>query len=309
MQISKVEWQPPGYTPTVTAYALSSHSTTMIVVPERGGKIVSLYHLPSNKEWLWLNKELPWQEPNPADSYTAKHDLGGWDECFPTIASATVNGKKWPDHGDLWWRPWQARIEGGTLVMEVEGDGYRFRRSIMSSQDGFRLSYAVTNLTSEPFPYLWSAHPLLSIEPPVSVEIGGRPRVLLGKDGPLGKQGEGFRWPTIEGRMFDSIGKPSGLAVKLSVEMEQGEVLLSDQKGATLQFRWPLRALPWLGLWVNENGWSGTDLPPYCNLGVEPASGAPDSLEVALNDWESAQLLQPGERREWWLTIALGEDS
>ncbi|MDQ4078679.1 MAG: hypothetical protein M3220_20865 [Chloroflexota bacterium] len=308
MQIDKRDWQPPDSGVALLAFELSHGNARMIVLPERGGKIVSLYHEPTQKEWLWLNPHLEWKDPSPSDSYVEYHDLGGWDECFPTIAATTVDGTTWPDHGDLWWRAWKAEIRDGALWMAVEGDAYRFERTIEGTETGFRFAYAVSNLSEANLPYLWSAHPLFCIDPPLTVEIFGRPRVLLGNDSTLGKPGDVHRWPRIQGRMFNHIGKPSELAAKLFIEMRRGEVTLCDQGGTTLQMRWPLRTIPMLGLWVNEGGWSGADVPPYFNLGVEPTTGAPDDLAVALTDWHSARILRPSERHEWWLGLTLGRE-
>lgn len=303
MSIEATTWQPPDGSPALAAIVLQNQTARMVVVPERGGKIVSLYDLRSREEWLWLNEELPWRPPSPADNYVKLHDLGGWDECFPTVAPAMVNGRSWPDHGDLWWRAWKSRVRGDALWMGVEGEGYRFERSMRPTKAGFLLNYAVENLGEEPLPYLWSAHPLFLTDPPLTVEVLGRPELRLANDSVLGKAGEKARWPVVKERDLEQIGKPSGLAAKLFLAMEEGEVILTTRDGAQLQMRWPVDKVPMLGLWVNEGGWSGTGGSPYCNLGVEPTSGAPDDLAVALNKWKCVQTLPPGEAQSWWLEL------
>ncbi|MGH2543109.1 MAG: hypothetical protein ACRDIB_09940, partial [Ardenticatenaceae bacterium] len=305
MEIRDREWAPPDGSDPIAGYELVHETARIIVLPSYGGKIASLVHLPSEKEWLWLNPHLRWRPPSRDASFVREHDVGGWDECFPTIAPTTVGGIQWPDHGDLWWRAWKAEVRDGSLWMGVEGEGFRFERVIASSTSGFRLSYAVENLAPEPLPYLWCAHPLLCIDPPLRVEILGRPTMRLGDDGPLGQRGQAYRWPTVGGRLFEMIGKPSGLAAKLFVEMVEGQVSLCDTKGARLRLRWPLRRVPMLGLWINEGGWSGAAVPPYHNVGVEPASGAPDDLAIALRQWDCAQTLPGGERHTWWLEVKL----
>lgn len=306
MRSEQQGWEPPDGGAALDAWALTHDTAQMVIVPERGGKIVSLCHLPTGTEWLWLNPHLPWRPPAPTDSYVERHDLGGWDECFPTVAPTTVDGVTWPDHGDLWWRPWESALRDDGLWMGTEGAGYRFERTIRPVVGGFRLDYAVSNQGSDLLPYLWCAHPLLCTEPPLEIELTGRPRLYLGNRSALGEAGESHRWPTIAERTLRTVGKPSGLAAKLFVEVETGEVDLCHPGGATLSFRWPVEALPILGLWLNEEGWSGSGSAPYCNLGVEPATGAPDDLAVALHEWGGARFLPPGETHRWWLEITLG---
>jgi hypothetical protein len=60
-----------------------------------------------------------------------------------------------------------------------------------------------------------------------------------------------------------------------------------------------------VGLWVNNRGWAPAGRRPYLNLGLEPAIGAPDSLEEAVRDWRTAQVLGPGEERSWSLELRL----
>ncbi len=308
MKISACQWQPPNATVSLPAIQLGHHESCLVVLPTRGGKIVSLLHQPTQKEWLWFNARLPWTSPSPTDSYVKLHDVGGWDECFPTVAATTVAGRQWPDHGDLWWRAWDAEVRGDTLWMGVAGEDYHFERTIQATATGFRLAYRVTNQGDSPLPYLWCAHPLLCTDPLLTVEIMGRPRTLVPRAGQT-HRADSYRWPKVEGRMFDLIGKPSSLAVKLFIEMTRGKILLTDANGATLQMRWPLNQVPLLGLWINEGGWSGTEGPAYCNLGVEPATGAPDDLAVALQAWQSARVLQPGQHNAWWLEVSLGHNA
>lgn len=301
MKVEQWVWQPPLGEEEFDATVLTHAGVQLVILPARGGKIVSICHLASDAEWLWMNDQLPWHPLNPADSYTARHDVGGWDECFPTVAPTTVEGTTWPDHGDLWWRPWQCDSRDGRLHMSVEGEQYRFERTIRPVEGGFRFDYTVTNQGSTPLPYLWCAHPLLCIDPPLSLDLVGRPEVLLTGSSLLGKAGERQRWPKIAGRDLATIGKPSGLAAKLFVEVESGEVRLHHPTGASWRLRWPLDELPFLGLWINEGGWSGTGGEPYCNLGVEPTTTPADDLGGARGG--GARRLAPGEQRRWWLHL------
>ena len=62
--------------------------------------------------------------------------------------------------------------------------------------------------------------------------------------------------------------------------------------------------LPWLGLWVNNRGWSGCDAEPYRNLGLEPSTAAYDSVGDAI-DTKTIPWIEPGETRRWTLKMEL----
>jgi hypothetical protein len=307
LHVEQRHWQPPRSATRLESWLVRSRDMELTIVPERGAKIVSLCHLPTQTDWLWLNPYLQWQTPESPERHAELHDVGGWDECFPTVTASTIDGVSWPEHGDLWWRRWTAELRGNELWMGVEANGYRFSRIVSATPTGFRFEYTVTNRTEEPFPYLWSARPLVCLDPPITIEIIGRPTIRLGNDSRLGKSGEQYRWPVVRGRSFTEVGKPSSMSVKLLVYVERGEITLHHRYSRPLQIRWPLEQLPLLGLWCNESGWSGADVPPYCTLGVEPRNGAPDDLAMALEQWGSGRVLPPGETHHWWLELSFVE--
>ena len=63
--------------------------------------------------------------------------------------------------------------------------------------------------------------------------------------------------------------------------------------------------VPQVGVWINCGGWAPTGRTPYFNMAVEPCIGAPDRLDQAVREWETAQLLGPGEERTWGLEVYL----
>lgn len=310
MDMTVGRWTPPSGGEPLAAWYCRHREIEVVVLPDRGAKIVSLQHRPTRLEWLWLNPHLPWRPPHARDSFVALHDVGGWDECFPTVAPTVVNGRRWADHGDLWWRRWQVEARGSALLCSVEGDGYSFARRIESSGDGLWFGYEVTNTGSMPLPYLWCAHPLFKATPPIEIELEGRPEVRFGSHSPFGERGDCFHWPSSESRTFSQVGKPSQQAVKLFAAVESGRVTLQHPDGPQLTLRWSAAKLPILGIWVNEGGWSGAGTPPYTNVGIEPGNGAPDDLAVAMTEWECYRQLEPNERHTWSLTLNMqNEDS
>jgi hypothetical protein len=78
-------------------------------------------------------------------------------------------------------------------------------------------------------------------------------------------------------------------------------VRIQKGNGASLGLSWNPSEIPYLGLWVNNGGWSGCGSEPYFNLGIEPATLPIDNLTAA----DNPPILQPGETRCWCLEVTL----
>ncbi len=74
--------------------------------------------------------------------------------------------------------------------------------------------------------------------------------------------------------------------------------------GERLTIRYDPNELPWLGLWINNGGWSGCNSAPYQNLGLEPSTAAFNCVSEAIDDGAIAWL-QPSETRVWSIAVEL----
>ena len=83
--------------------------------------------------------------------------------------------------------------------------------------------------------------------------------------------------------------------------------LTDPRKGERLEFVVRPQDVPQVGLWINCRGWAPPGRTPYYNLALEPCIGAPDRLDLAVEDWGTAQTLHPGEEREWSVDVWLNE--
>ncbi len=72
-----------------------------------------------------------------------------------------------------------------------------------------------------------------------------------------------------------------------------------------MTFRYDESEIPWVGLWINAEAWSGCGSPPHLNLGVEPSTAPCDSLTAALAE-DRVDWLQPGQTRTWSLRVEVG---
>jgi hypothetical protein len=298
------------------------------VVPALGGKIASLVHPPTDREWLWRNPVLEPRAAAVEASYVAEHDVGGFDECFPSVAATRFPGGPWagtavPDHGEVWALPWtpDTRCDGTEIEVRLTTDGvrfpYRFERSLRLRQGvaALSLAYVATNLSPHPFPFIWSCHPVFQITPGMKLVVPlGEMRVYGAPGDRFGPLGREVAWPLAvdaEGRTWDLSVVPdgtAGMAVKLwSRAPESGVVgLRDDVAGGDLRFRFDPAEVTHLGLWLNYGGWSGVPgAAPYFNLAIEPCIGAQDDLALAVSRFGEHGMLPPLGRRAWRLDVEL----
>lgn len=315
------------------AFELSNGQISLVIIPDLGGKIASIRHIGSDREWLWTNPYLSYDRPIYGASYVREYDFGGVDECFPTVAPAFYPAEPWsgtpvPVHGELWAQPWEvscseASEERVTLTLVCHGVRfpYRFERTITVERDrpSARLDYRVINLSPYAMPFLWSIHPLLPLEPGMRLTLPAgvsQIRIDFSTQDWLGKTGELHAWPVVtdsKGEMIDlsKIPPPSiGRGVKLFTLPLQGrepvEAILADVDGVhSFRFRFLPQEVTHVGVWINCAGWTPLNEPPYYNIALEPCIGASDLLTVAVDRWREHGILEPRQDRSWALEILL----
>ena len=309
------------------AVALSNNALRLVVVPELGGKIVSMLSRRSGREWLWSNPNLPFRKPPPGVSNFCHYDTGGWDEVFPTVNPCHVNDSAWgdrmlTDHGELWYRPWRTIAaelvahEAATLTLAVDNPElpFRFERTLtLAAEFGpLTVRYELTNVSDRPLPYIWAAHPLLAIEPGDTIRLPAGTHMTstasFGLEFAAGSAS--FAWPTARlasGQTIDLSRVPdrtAQFAVKLfATNMSPARVEIVDKvEHASLHISLDGAEIPCCGFWLNYGGWSGAGTAPYVNVGIEPTTSPHDDLSVALSQ-QNARVLEKSEAARWQLTI------
>jgi galactose mutarotase-like enzyme len=317
---------------SLPAIALYSDLAELVAAPGAGARITHL-RLRRGREWLWRNPALPFRlpppDPGPSPSaYVDGYDSGGWDECFPTVGPCPLPGAPpghpgLPDHGELWYLPWQHDLStSGTKtqwrsVTRCARVPAEFVRQV-TLEDGdpdaarFGFDYRVRSVGDRPFPYLWSAHPLIAAAPGVTLDLPGLSRLRV--DAVHGRHdlvpGREIPWPLDGGDRF-RCPDAGAWAVKLFGQPPaEGRAVLTDpRRGETLELLWDTGEIPWVGVWLNFGGFAGAARaaePPY-TLAVEPCLAAPDRLDHVTGEWGVAPILRPGEERAWRLTVVLRE--
>ena len=273
------------------------------LLPARGARLVSLLDRRLGREWL-----LPSQGPAGA-GFAA--DPAGFDECFPNVAPGPCPSGRcsWPDHGELWDRPWEVEREGDTLVCRIEGRArpYGFTRRLALDGATLRLDYELENLGGEPFPHLWSAHPLLQVQPGMRLDLpAGVSEVLADCASDPALAGRRLPWPGESLDLSLIRSRAAGVAIKRFVrDLPEGRCALRDPAtGHALEFAWDPAEIPHLGVWLCSGGWPEVGRGQL-TVALEPCTGMPDALEAA---WRlgCARILPAGGRSRWSLRLRSG---
>lgn len=308
------------------AVALRSSQIEVVAVPALGMKLTNLRRL-SGREWLWRSDQIPLAPPKPGASYVETADSGGWDECFPTVGpgpnpNSPSGAPSLPDHGEVWSAPWTSSVysddEGTTLAGSTAGTvfPYEFHRRVTLDlhEPVARFRYRLHHKGNAPFPWIWSSHPLLNVQPGSVLTLSGvnqvRVAAVHGRDDL--QVNDIVSWPGGIGGEADQFTFPEngGWAVKLFGDVSEGTrmVLTDPRRGERLEFTVRADEVPQVGIWINCRGWAPQGRTPYYNLALEPCIGAPDRLDLAVGEWHTAQTLHPGEVRDWEIEVRLLDD-
>ncbi|MDP9160621.1 MAG: DUF5107 domain-containing protein [Acidobacteriota bacterium] len=304
------------------ATVILENSTIRVeILPELGGKIVSLLCKQTCREFLLQppEEERGYRQPSENAKFE-DYDTSGFDECIPTVTACRYPdgpfaGQQLPDHGDLWSMPWKFHTTANEVALEVRGRSlpYMLTRRMKLEENTLLLNYQITNLSDADLRFLWSAHPLLAVEPGAKILLPAEVRELevnWSNDDRLGKSGDLCSWPeTID--KFDrkanisTVAEPAtGWADKLfTPRLSEGFcALFYPKSNESLVFRFDPKLVPFVGLWICSGGWPLSRAPKHFTVALEPCTGRPDSLEEAIKRGEYDFL--PGrETKSWWLRM------
>lgn len=288
------------------------------VLPQLGGKIASLIRLSSGREFLLQPSHNQLNQVPPGAEFH-EYDTSGFDDCFPTVAAcqypdAPFRGVELPDHGEIWTADSIFDVRNNELFLELTGKRlpYIFRKRIALDGEALALKYQLDNVGEESFSYLWSAHPLLSVEQGSRLLLPSEVRELIIESSVNAGFHEGAgtcAWPIAtlaSGHNVDlsRVGRPeNGRANKFFTNrLSEGCCAVyfpaSDE---SISFRFDVEDVPYLGVWICEGGWPDRERAQY-TVALEPCTGSADSLAEAMRRSECSTI-QPGETKRWELRI------
>src|SRR5574338_1404879 len=210
IKIFESSWQ------QLPAITLESPLMQVVIIPELGAKIVSLFDKRHQCEWL-----VSPMRPLKKAAYGAifkDQDMSGWDEMIPTIDACTLAGIELPDHGEVWSIPWTVESTQSEARLSVSGVAmsYRLTRSAELVADNFlQLNYTLQNTSEAPLPYLWAAHPQFAASAETRIMLPSEVTQMVNiivNDPLWGKSGAIHDWPQAEAvdgqiRRLDRVGE------------------------------------------------------------------------------------------------------
>lgn len=299
--------------PTISApLALSGPAGRIAVVPTRGAKITSLTDS-DGTEWLAPCRALVGDPTVFVDA-----EMGGWDECAPTIdAGVLPDGRAVADHGDVWDRPWEVVVHSETEFtcrVTVSHLGFTLTRRIIPTPTGFRFDYRATLLDGgADLPFLWAAHP--QFVAPDRIEVPGLSAVVVThptrSDEP--QPWPTLPWPTLHWPTLHWPTQPwptptPGIATTTGATKYWAhtpplpERVVLHRGSAHLTMSWGGEPLRGLAIWVDPGVFADTDV-----VAVEPATGLGSTARAdavtALVPRDEVASLTADEPLHWWLRV------
>ena len=286
------------------------------VMPELGAKVISLVHRRTGREWMWKAPHSPQYVRLPTGSPFDQGPLVGGDECLPTLAPCRWRGLELTDHGEAWTEPFEldeGELQRGRIVtrLRLPVSPLWIQRALSVEGALIRFDYTLENLSNEPFEYIWAFHPMMTLEPGDRIILPDdckRMRTDACFGGcPLGSRGDAWDWPrpdpTMDLSRLELGGE--GRAVKLYTEpLSEGSAAIRNvNTGDRLTFEFETDEINTLGVWINRGGFGG-----FHHIALEPTNGAPDPLDVAVEDWKRFGCLRPNETKQWSFRIRLSVD-
>lgn len=302
-------------------YFIENSALRLACYPQCGGKFFSLVERSTGTEFL-----LPPAAAYPDNSASAgfeDSDRGGFDECLPSVAacSAGPHSLAVPDHGELWRTSWEIQnASAAELSMSATCPLSELQLARKATLDGsaIDLHYRLTNTGRETRSWLWSAHPLLSVEPGDQIVLPddiNEARVECSLSGEW-KSGDRISWPHASqsnGSHIDLsvVPAPDGITGnKLFTHVSgQGWCALHRKRARrVVMFRFDPRELPYLGIWICLGAWPVDRAPRQYTVALEPTTANCDSLASACEN-RTARWIEPGDSVTWDLRLeVLNED-
>jgi hypothetical protein len=283
-----------GFTGTVDGFktaTISSDEIELTVIPALGGKVISLRHLASGREWMWKPEGFKGYFASELTTPFENSTLVGWDECLPTIAPCEWRGRALPDHGEVWMSTCELdeqALEQGVLrtSLILPLSPLRLTRSLSIEGGKLTAKYRLENFSEQEEDFVWAMHPLFAMKEGDWLELSAEVRGQL---------------PQEDWVASLEFAEASAGCAKCFADTPQGsETTVRNAKtGHGISIRWSDACNPIFGLWLTRGGWHG-----HHHLALEPTNAQDDSLVDAVARGVHGKL-PPFSRQEWSVEITL----
>ena len=295
------------------AFILENEWIRSVLAPGFGARILSLIYKPTETEFAWHSPDA-----SPGILDRESENVSGFFDCVPTCDPCSYGGNNLPSFGEVAFKPWKVLKAEATarkveVSMEARCDIYplllRKKVSLAKNHPVLVLRYELRNISEDSLEYHYSGHNTLQVSPHCRLVLPHEvTKLKLGYNGRLGRMGDDVTWPIAsddKGSRLDlsRIGGPcDGIMENLYTPRlnEKWCAAVNEVKMEAIGFSFEGDALRYINVCPNNGGWRG-----YYFAALEPVTGRPDNLEVAVNQWKDFAVLQPNERTTWTQRIIL----
>jgi hypothetical protein len=275
----------------VLVLGLRNQVLEVLVAPSIGGRVVSLKHLPSQRELLWRNPQLKLTTAPAGADYDSRF-YGGIDELLPCDLPETIDGVDCPDHGELWTLALEATLgeQEILLVGTLPRFGLHYERQMRLEGSQLVCRYKLSNPTRATRHFLWKLHAAVQVQP--LDRIVSSAQTALAADPQWSRAGNlgAFSWPDANGLDMSLVPKPDGTTEFLYLSgLTEGSMAFEAGDGARLESRFDLEVFPYCWYFASHGAMGGA----YTAV-LEPCTTTSVSVNQSISDHKVA-ILEPGE--------------
>ena len=285
---------------------LASSLLSVDVLPEVGGKIGQITEMLSGTKFL-VSPQKEYRTV-PHDGDWLRHDTSGMDDCFPNVAAGLYPDEPWstlhlPDLGEWTHGSWDVLNAGKRQVVMTQAGRvlpYSAIKTVQFIDEGtLEFSYRVRNRGQSPMRFLWSAHPLISVEDVYKLELPGEKLALRS----FPDDGFQHTWPILEEMDLSRQWIMRGKSRKVFVTgLADGwcSLWLPRHK---LHFTFDLEVLPAVGLWFNHYAFPAWNDRQFRCIAVEPCTSPSDLLDEL--DISRYPRIPPQDTAVWSMRLSI----
>jgi hypothetical protein len=276
------------------------------IVPQSGGKIISVFNKKLEKEFLWSNQNLELQKYTAGDAYDPNF-WGGIDELLPNDIPENIDGTHFPDHGELWTTALEYVIADNEVrlsgLLPLSGLYYEKSVSIETGYPKINLQYSITNRSAIKRHFMWKLHAALSIAGGDRVISGARKAKVADSQYSRFKFENPFEWPLIENVDASIIPEVNGeMDFFYLFDIDKGVMQLQHNNDhSVFVIEYDRAVFPFQWLFSSYGGFDG-----HYTAILEPCSSMPISVNDAMKSGQCS-VLAPGEKIETSVGIYAGE--
>ena len=297
------------------AVQLENDRIRVVVLPEKGGKIASLFLKEKEFELIFQNKENEYKNPKISDDF-GDFDASGFDDCFPSINASKVKVGDievgYPNHGEIWSGNLSYNIRGDKVELLFNSSilPYSYKKIVSIENNEVILDYEIINNGDIDFPCIWAAHFLANCHEDMKLIMPNNTYNVINVTSStyLGEIGETHSYPiTLDhyGKEYflDRIYPESAKKAEkyyVNQEISEGECgIYYPHKDVTYKLYFDKDIMPYIGFWVTEGGFRGD-----YNCALEPTNGFYDGIDIAVRE-EKIFTLKTGETLKFQIKIEI----